>query len=166
MQVALASGPLPVNASVVRLLEEERGSGLSDAAYYRGFAREVAALGHKLHQLLSDLKRRGATIVAYGASAKGSTLLNHFGIGRDVLDYIVDRSTVKQGRYTPGTHLPIYSPERLLADAPDYVLLLTWNFADEIMQQQREYRRRGGQFIVPLPQPVVVAADGLEPALR
>ncbi|HKR22919.1 MAG TPA: methyltransferase C-terminal domain-containing protein, partial [Pyrinomonadaceae bacterium] len=90
-------------------------------------------------------------IAAYGASAKGSTLLNYCGIGRETLDYVVDRSTVKQGRYTPGNHLKIYAPEKLLADAPDHVLLLTWNFAGEILEQQSEYRKRGGRFIVPVP---------------
>jgi hypothetical protein len=77
--------------------------------------------------------------------------LNYCRLGREVLDYVVDRSTVKQGLYTPGSHLKIYAPEKLLEDAPDYVLLLTWNFAGEIYEQQVEYRKRGGLFIVPVP---------------
>jgi hypothetical protein len=102
------------------------------------------------------VKRQGARVAAYGAAAKGSTLLNYLGIGPETLDFVVDRSTYKQGRYMPGVHLPIYAPEKLLEERPDYVLLLTWNFADEIMGQQDMYRRTGGKFIVPIPEPHVV----------
>jgi hypothetical protein len=116
----------------------------------------VERLKADLCGLVAELKAKGARIAAYGASAKGSTLLNYFGIGRETLDFVVDRSTVKQGRYTPGTHLAIRAPEALLEAQPDYVLLLTWNFADEILAQQAEYRRRGGRFIVPIPQLRVV----------
>ena len=138
------------------LLAEEERLGLDRLAYYTAFGDRVAALREQLLQVLRDLKAEGNRIAVYGASAKGSTLLNYFGIGQETIDYVVDRSTAKQGRFTPGTHLPIYAPQRLVEDRPDYVLLLTWNFADEILAQQAEYRQLGGRFIIPIPAPVIV----------
>ena len=134
------------------MLEMEREIGMGQAAFYLGFRLDVEKLRHDLLALLHDLKRQGKSIAVYGASAKGSTLLNYFGIGNEILDFVVDRSTVKQGLFTPGTHLPIYSPEKLIEAMPDYVILLTWNFANEVLEQQAEYRRRGGQFIIPIPE--------------
>jgi SAM-dependent methyltransferase len=133
------------------LLARERHWGAADPRSYQAFERQVQVLRGSLRQVLGDLKRQGGRLAAYGASAKGSTLLNYVGVGRETLDFVADRSTVKQGRYTPGTHLPIYPPERLLEQMPGHVVLLTWNFADEILQQQAEFRRRGGRFIVPIP---------------
>ncbi len=142
--------------SVRCLLEQEAAWGVHQAASYCDFVSKVSALRRDLHALLRELRAAGRRIAAYGASAKGSTLLNSLGIGRETLDFVVDRSTVKQGRYTPGSHLPIYAPDMLLEAQPDYVLLLSWNWADEILAQQAEYRRRGGRFIIPVPNVQVV----------
>ncbi|QNN25015.1 class I SAM-dependent methyltransferase [Planctomycetales bacterium ZRK34] len=144
------------DATVAALLQEEHDQGLDSQGYYSDFADRVEQLKQQLVDLLTDLKARGSSIAAYGASAKGSTLLNYFGIDGKLLDFVADRSTYKQGLYTPGTHLPILSPDALLERQPDYVLLLTWNFRDEILAQQDEYRKRGGQFIIPVPKPEVV----------
>jgi len=141
---------------VIALLQEETDQGLTTIEYYRDFSAKVERARYDLLHCLKQLTSADKRIVAYGASAKGTTLLNYCGVGRETLQFVVDRSTVKQGRFTPGTHIPICEPERLLDEMPDYVLLLTWNFADEIMAQQSEYRRRGGRFIIPVPQPRVI----------
>jgi SAM-dependent methyltransferase len=150
------TGKHPVEASVTKLLAEEKQKGVASLAGYEGFASQVHAVKKELAELLARLKKEGKRVAAYGASAKGSTLLNFFGVGAGDLDFVVDRSTYKQGRLTPGTHLPILPPEELLKRQPDYTLLLTWNFADEILAQQKAYRDAGGKFIVPIPKVKVV----------
>ena len=153
---ATASGARERSAAVIDLLAHEAEWGVGEFAVYSGFAESVAGVRKELLSVLAGLKAQGKSIAAYGASAKGSTLLNYCEIGRDTLDFVADRSTVKQGLYTPGTHLPILPPSRMLEEQPDYVLLLTWNFADEILAQQSEYLERGGRFIVPVPSPHVL----------
>lgn len=163
-RIAIHGGSLRISLSlepssspaVQQVLQQEAEWGVRDLHPYMGFAERVAQLGHTLRKLLYGLKSGGARIAAYGASAKGSTLLNHYKIGTGILDYVVDRSMTKVGLYTPGTHLHIFDPTKLLRDLPDYTLLLTWNFADEILNQQAEYRARGGTFIVPIPNIVLV----------
>ncbi|MCL5097244.1 MAG: hypothetical protein M1608_06915 [Candidatus Omnitrophica bacterium] len=135
---------------------QEKEKGIASVGYYRDFGRQSVKVKEDLRGLLSELNRQGKSIAAYGASAKGSTLLNFAGLGKEWIGFVADRSTVKQGRLSPGAHLPIVPPEELLKRRPDYTLLLTWNFAEEILEQQQPYRAAGGKFIIPIPKVTVV----------
>jgi 2-polyprenyl-3-methyl-5-hydroxy-6-metoxy-1,4-benzoquinol methylase len=163
-EIPIHGGSLQVHAAhegqpskrVTQLLDDEKQAGVGQTGFYKDFGEKVRALKKDLVAQLHDLKASKSHIAAYGASAKGSTLLNYCGIGRETLEFVADRSTVKQGMYTPGTHLPIKAPEALLKEKPDHVLLLTWNFAEEILEQQAAYRKQGGRFIIPVPEPQIV----------
>jgi SAM-dependent methyltransferase len=153
---ACHEGAFPKQDSVSELVAAERQKGFASAEYYKQFEQRVLDLRRSLLDLLQQLKGQGKSIAAYGASAKGSTLLNFYGVGKETLDFVADRSTYKQARLTPGTHIPIVPPSRLLEAQPDYTLLLTWNFAEEILAQQKAYRDKGGKFIIPIPKVAVV----------
>lgn len=141
---------------VVGRIETERAAGMLSLGRYLRFAKDVAAHRDRLRALLTTLRSRGSRIAAYGAPAKGNTLLNYCGIGRETIEFAVDRNPLKIGRYLPGTHIPVYAPEEILARRPDHVLILPWNLADEIVALQAEYARRGGRFVVPIPEPAVL----------
>lgn len=137
--------------AVDRLLDQERAAGLADSSVYRAFGERVERTKAELLELLRSLRAEGHSIAAYGAAAKGATLLNSTGIGVDLVDFVVDRSPVKQGKLVPGARIPIVDPAALVSRKPDYVLLLAWNFRIEILRQQAAYVASGGQFIVPVP---------------
>jgi SAM-dependent methyltransferase len=153
------SGDNAPTQQIARVLEREQAIGMNGIAFYASFRVRVERLREALRSLLGIRKEAGEHLVGYAASAKGTTLLNYCGIGAETLDYVVDRSTVKQGRYTPGTHLRIEPPEKLLADMPNYALLLAWNHATQILRREAEYRARGGRFIVPVPEPRIYGVE-------
>jgi SAM-dependent methyltransferase len=145
-----------VQPSVAQVLDEEASLGIGSFDTHLAFAQKAYQIKETLGETLGDLVAKGHRVAGYGAPAKGNTLLDFLGIGSETIEYIVDRSSLKQGRYTPGAHIPIVAPERLLQDQPEYVVLLAWNFAEEVLEQQAEYRRLGGKFIIPIPQAEIV----------
>lgn len=157
LRVTATLGPSgPPNQPVTHLLEEERRIGLHRASYYQDFAGRVADLCGQLRDLLSDLRGRGERLAGYGAAAKATVLLHTLGIGPETIPYVADQSPHKQDRFLPGTGIPVVPPARLLEDQPDNVLLFAWNFAEEVLEQQADYRERGGRFIIPIPEPALV----------
>jgi hypothetical protein len=147
----------PITQRVIAMRELEQRAGLMRIESYRSFAEMVKRTKQELLQQLIEIKKARKTIVAYGAPGKGNTLLNYCGIGTDFLDYAVDRNPYKQGRYTPGMHIPIFAPGKIAETRPDYLLILPWNLKDEIMHQMGEIREWGGKFIVPIPEATIYA---------
>lgn len=143
---------LAVTSKVEELLSRERAAGLDRIGTYSRFAEGVKATKRSLLDFLIRAKESGKRVAAYGAPAKGNTLLNYCGVRTDFIDYTVDRSPHKQGRFLPGVHVPIYAPERIFETKPDFVLILPWNLTDEILEQMSAVRSWGGRFVVPIPE--------------
>jgi hypothetical protein len=152
---AADDGSRPVETRVAQLREKEAQAGLTDLSTYDQFAERVRETKRKLLEFLIGAKREGKRTVAYGAAAKGNTLLNYCSVRNDFLDYVVDLSPHKQGSYLPGTRLPIHAPSKIAETKPDYVLILPWNLRGEIMEQMSEIRSWGGHFVVPIPEVAV-----------
>jgi hypothetical protein len=141
----------PTDPSVATIRELESRAGLNNIATYPDFKDKVEAIKRELLSFLIEVKSAKKTVAAYGAAAKGNTLLNYCGIRGDFIDYVVDRNPHKQGLFTPGTHIPVYAPEKISETRPDYILILPWNLKNEVINQLGEIRSWGGKFIVPIP---------------
>jgi SAM-dependent methyltransferase len=145
-------GPHQVCDRVAAMLENEQAAGLTRLETYVAFAARVREIKRELLSFFLDAASEGKSIVGYGAPAKANTLLNYAGVGSDFIEYTVDRSPHKQGRFLPGTHIPIHAPERIRETKPDYVLILAWNLKDEVIQQMADVRDWGGRFVVLIPE--------------
>jgi hypothetical protein len=152
----LRNGPRSRGASVAQSLEHEQAIGLTELATYRDFAKRIDRVGAELRTLLTGLRRQRKSIAGFGAPAKATTLMYHFGIGPDVVDFIVDDSPLKQGLLSPGMHIPVVSAHAIETRKPDYLVVLAWNFAQPIIANNAPFRNAGGKFIVPLPKIEVV----------
>jgi hypothetical protein len=142
----------PVGERVFAMRAQEAAAGVNTLAYYRTFGEQVKETKRKLLHFLIEARSQGKTVAGYGAPGKGNTLLNYCGVRTDFLDYTVDRNPYKQGKFLPGTRIPIQSPDWIAQTKPDYVLILPWNFKDEIMHQLTYIRDWGGKFVVPIPE--------------
>lgn len=137
-------------------LEKERQIGLLDRDAYARYKAKVETIRDELLEILRDIKAQGKKVIGYGAAAKGNTLLNYYQIGSDTLDFIADKNQLKHGMYSPGMHIPVVSTDEIARAKPDYMLILAWNLADEIMAQQSDFKAGGGRFIIPFPKPVII----------
>jgi SAM-dependent methyltransferase len=156
IRVAVQKSPAPQAPLVGQMVNEEAERGLGSMRTYHDFAERVRMIREELVALLRSLKARGKRTVGYGAPAKGNTLLNFCKVGPDLVEYLVDATPAKQGRFSPGMHVPVFSDTRFQSDRPDYALLLAWNYADEILKKEVAYRERGGKFITPIPRPAIL----------
>jgi hypothetical protein len=146
----------PVSKRIKDLRKREIAAGYADLAGYLAFEERAVQTKAKLIEFLVNAKHAGKRVVGYGAPAKGNTLLNYCGITRDLVEYTVDRSPHKQGRFLPGTHIPVHEPERINVTKPDYILILPWNLEAEIISQLSFARTWGAQFVIPIPEPRII----------
>lgn len=151
-----------VSENVRQLLRREERKGYLNIEFYKSFGEYVEQTKRDILRLLINLKNQGKTIVGYGAPGKGNTLLNYCGIGTDFMDYTVDRSPHKQGHYLPGSLIPILAPDKIRDTKPDYIFILPWNLKDEIIKQLQYVSEWGGQFIIPIPQPMIINSRPIE----
>jgi len=151
-----AGGPHAADGSFDALVALERNAGLDNPDTFMAFGERIDMLGAELRALLRNVRSNGSSIAGYGAPTKATTLLSHFGLGKDELDFIVDDNPLKQGLFSPASHIPVLAPGELYLRKPDYVLILAWNFAAPIMQTHHRYSAAGGRFIVPMPVPRIV----------
>lgn len=147
----VSGGPHQADGSVRDLIAMEESMGLDKAKTYRDFAGRIDQLGQDLKALTAGIKAEGKSIAGFGAPAKATTFMHHFGLGPETVDFIVDDSPLKQGLYTPGHHIPVLPPDALYQRNPDYVIVMAWNFAEPIMGKHQGFQEQGGRFIVPLP---------------
>jgi len=150
-------GPHAVRGSVSEIIELESKAGLDRRETFEVFAAKIETIKRKLESLISTITRTGATIAGFGAPTKATTLLSHFGLG-DALDFLVDENPLKQNLLSPGHHIPVLNPGAVYERRPDYLLILAWNFASDIMRRHAKYLKQGGRFILPMPDPVVIPA--------
>ena len=150
--VQLSDGPYKADGSVQSLINYEIQLALNNPQTWVQFGKNIDLLRNQLTKLLSRLKNEGNSIAGYGAAAKATTLMYHFNIGQNIIDFLIDDSPLKQGLYSPGLHIPVEASQAIYEKKPDYILILAWNFASQIMNSHQEYSDRGGKFISPLPE--------------
>jgi SAM-dependent methyltransferase len=158
LRLTVSRAPLR-SGKLDKLFAQEAALGVDNVSFYNDFADRVRALRNSLARLLVSERAKGKRIACYGAAAKGATLVNYLDLGEGFFQFVADTNAYKQGKYMPGQRIPIRHPDQLAADQPDYVLLLVWNFAGEVMRQQATYRKQGGSFIIPVPEPYIVPPD-------
>jgi SAM-dependent methyltransferase len=154
------TGVAVIECPYVRDLIDHAEFDTIDLKYYEGFRHRVEGVRSEMQRILDELKSAGKRIAGYGAAAKGTIMLNYIGVNRDIIEFVADKNVHKQGKWIPGVRIPIVAPEKIKATMPDYVVILPWNFTDEIVRQQSEYQSKGGRFIVPIPQPRILQPAG------